>query len=348
MKYEKQVLATMNKCYSIAQFDSADTQGFLVATEKEGPCLLFDLDGNLLERVWEGPGGVMTMVQVPGRTDQFLSTQEFYSPNCGADDARIVICTRKAKDEWEVTKLCDLPYVHRFGILKAEDGSYHLIACTIKSACEYKEDWRFPGVTYVAPLPVDRLEEVAAEGFELQVLLKDQLKNHGFYTSPNRDFCLVTTDEAVFKMTPPSTPEAEWKVETLLQKAVSDACLVDFRQNGRPELLTMSDFHGSELAIYSMDEAGTYQQVYLHDEELPFLHAIWSGELQGSPCAVIGHRKGDRKLLRVFFADGRYQTETIDESFGPANAWVYQHNGVDHIVSANRETDELALYRLTK
>jgi len=39
----------------------------LVAAEKHDPCLLFDLEGNQVDQVWDEPGGVMTMVQVPGR-----------------------------------------------------------------------------------------------------------------------------------------------------------------------------------------------------------------------------------------------------------------------------------------
>lgn len=345
MHYEKKVLAEMNKVYSIGKFDGEEGPGFLVATEKEGPCLLFDLEGQLRERVWEGPGGVMTIAQVPGRKDQFLATQKFFSPNCGGDEAKIVLCTREGKNRWVVETLCELPYVHRFGILQAEDGRYHLIACTIKSACEYKEDWRFPGVTYVAELPVDDLRSHTGEhALELHVLLDQQLKNHGFYLAPQADFCLVCTQEAVMKICPPKRAGAEWTVETLLHKAVSDACFVDFEGTGKPELVTLSDFHGDELAVYRQEE-GTWKQVYLHDQPLPFLHAIWSTKVAGQACAILGHRKGDRDLFRFFKQNGSYHLETIDHDFGPANTWVYSHEGHDYIVATNRETDQLALYK---
>ena len=40
-----------------------------------------------METVTEGPGGVMTITQVPGRKDQLLATSEFFSPNYGGDTA---------------------------------------------------------------------------------------------------------------------------------------------------------------------------------------------------------------------------------------------------------------------
>ena len=52
---------------------------------------------------------------------------------------------------WKVTTVADLPYVHRFDILQ-RGGVTYLIACCIKSNYEYKDDWRFPGMTYALSL----------------------------------------------------------------------------------------------------------------------------------------------------------------------------------------------------
>ena len=56
----------------------------------------------------------------------------------------------------------------------------YLIACCIKSNYEYKDDWRFPGMTYACELPDDLLSK--PEDYRLPlVLLKDNmLKNHGY------------------------------------------------------------------------------------------------------------------------------------------------------------------------
>lgn len=345
MKFTKKVLANMQLCYAIAMLNAEDQDSFLIGVEKEGPCRRFALDGSPLETVCEGPGGVMTMLQMPGRKDQFLSTQEFYSPNCGGDDARIVTCTKQQDGSWKVETLCDLPYVHRFGIVKGADGKYWLLACTIKSACEYKEDWRFPGKVYAAPLTEDLSQYNSSNQLELTVLRDEQLKNHGFYTSPDQSFALVSTQDGVFQYTPPSSKNGEWDICCILQKPVSDIAQVDFDRDGKAELLVFSEFHGEELSVYHLDEQGKYQQVYRHPEEIPFLHAIWGGMLNDEPCAIIGHRKGNRDLLRVYFDSQKgYAVETIDHDCGPANALAYSCNGKDYIVAANRETDEVALY----
>ena len=76
MKASKRVLANLSKCYSLAKLTYRGREHFLVAAEKTDRCLLFDLDGNEVATVWDGPGGVMTMEQIPAHLLQRCHSME--------------------------------------------------------------------------------------------------------------------------------------------------------------------------------------------------------------------------------------------------------------------------------
>lgn len=340
---KKKILAELEKCYSIAPLRYKDQDHILVAAEKTDRCILFDLDGKEEETVWEGPGGVMTMVQVPGTDGQFLATHKFYSPN-DSKEAKIVIVTPE-NGKWEVRTLADLPFVHRFDILES-DGKHYLIACCLKSGHEYKDDWSSPGKVYAALLPDDLSAFQEDHQLPLEVIKEDMCKNHGYYrvTKNGKMSSLVCSESGVFRFYPPTENKESWTIETLLDTPASDAILIDLDGDGKEELLVLSPFHGDTVCIYREKEDGRYELVYEHPEKMEFLHAIWGGEIQGKPAVVIGHRKGNRDLLKFFWKDEAYQAEVVDRDCGPANAYGFHRDGKDYLVSTNREINEIAMY----
>ena len=78
--------------------------------------------------------------------------------------------------------------------------------------------------------------------------------------------------------------------------------------------------------------------------QLSLIHIFWSGEIEGKPVVMVGHRKGNRDLLKFFWEDGKYQAELVDHDCGPANAYGFYRNGKDYVVSTNREINEIAMY----
>lgn len=340
---KKKIMAELEKCYSIAPLQYQGGQHILVAAEKQNRCILFDAEGNEEATVWEGPGGVMTMVQVPGTDGQFLATHKFYSPN-DSKEAKIIAATPEGDKKWAVKTLADLPFVHRFDILTS-GGANYLIACTLKSGHEYKEDWSSPGKVYAAKLPDDLSGFDGTHQLELEVLKEGMLKNHGYYrvTENGKVSSLICSAGGVFRFYPPETDGGEWKEEQLLDVPASDATLADLDGDGELELIVLSPFHGEDVSIYKKTD-GQYRKVYQYPEKAEFLHAIWSGELAGKPVAILGHRKGARRLFALLWTGESYSFKTIDDDCGPANVYGYSYNGKDRLIAANREINQIAMY----
>lgn len=349
MKVEKKVIGQLEKCYSIAPLHYQGKDHILAAAEKTDRCILFDIEGNEADTVWTEPGGVMTMVQVPGTDGQFLSTHKFYSPN-DSKESKIVIVTPVSKGNWEVRTLVDLPHVHRFDIL-TRGGIRYLIACTLKSGHDCKEDWTQPGKVYVAKLPDDLSGFYEGNQLPLTVLMDSMLRNHGYFRMEKDDILsgLISADNGVFEVVPPENADNRWEVRKLLDVSASDGVMIDLDGDGELEIILIEPFHGSQIRIYKK-RGGEYEKAYEYPKPAEFAHAIFGGILLGRPAVVIGHRRGARDLI-VFTWDelsGTWQFRVLDSGCGAANVYKYTHNGKDILISANREIDEVAMYLLSE
>lgn len=349
MKVQKKVLHNLEKCYSIAPLFYQGQQHILVAAEKHDRCLLFDADGNLKDTVWSEPGGVMTMVQIPNSDGQFMATHKFYSPN-DSKEAKLIIATPIKQGEWEICTLVHLPHVHRFDILK-RNGVHYLIACTLKSGHEHKDDWSMPGKVYAAVLPEDLSGFNEDNQLELQVIKDDMLKNHGYYKVEDNgiETAVVSCESGVYQFVPPESKEKQWEIHTLLETPSSDAVLLDIDRDGEKELAVLSPFHGETISIYKKMN-GSYQSVYVYEKPAEFSHAIFGGTIFGKPAVIIGHRQGERNLLMFTYdkKTEKYKAELLDKDCGPANVFKYEKNGASILISANREIDEIAMYTITE
>lgn len=347
MKVTKKVIAKLTKCYSLAPLHYRGKDHFLVAAEKVDRCLLFDPDGNLEDTVWDGPGGVMTMVQVPGTDGQFLATHRFYSPN-DSKDAEIVVVTPDEEGTWQVRTLVKLPHVHRFDILERGNVRY-LIACTLKSGHEYRDDWSSPGKVYGAVLPDDLSGFDGEHQLELKVLQDNMMKNHGYYRvlEGGQQTAVISAENGIFQFFPPENEEGSWGIDPLLDVAASDAVLIDLDGDGKKELAVLAPFHGDKICIYKKTGGG-FDKVYEYGEPAEFTHALFGGMLCGQPAVVVGHRKGERNLLAFTWNPrrGLYEAQILDRDCGPANVLKYSYGGRDIVIAANRETDEVAMYRI--
>jgi len=346
LKVEKKVIGNLEKCYAMAVLKYQGKDHFLVAAEKANQCRMYSLGGELEEVVWNEPGGVMTMVQVPETDGQFLATHKFYSPN-DSKEARIIIAEPKGKNDWMVRTLVNLPFVHRFDIIQKNGVSY-LLACTLQSDHEYKDDFRSPGKVYAAVLPADLSGLDEEHPLKMKVIKDGMTRNHGYCrcSKDGRDGSVISCEEGVFWFEAPDAPRGEWKIEQLSDEAASDAMLIDLDGDGEEELFTMLPFHGDTIRIYKKC-GNAYAAVYEYPEKLEFLHAISGGNISGEPTVVVGHRKGERRLL-AFRSDkkGGYTAECLDEHTGAANLLHYTDGSKEMLLATNREIDEIAMYTL--
>jgi hypothetical protein len=346
MTTTRKKLASLEKCYSLGLFTLNGERRLLAASDKDGGCLLFDLEGNLKDRVWQGIGGTMSLVEIPGADGQFLATHRFYGP----DDSRnaVIVGVRyRGEGDWEIKTLLELPFVHRFGFVE-RGGLRYLVACTLKSDHKYPGDWSSPGKVLAAPMP-ERFDVFSPDfKFDLKPVREGLLKNHGYYEmkDPAGDRLVISAAQGVFEFTPPEGAGKDWTIRELVGLEASDAALLDIDGDGEEELMVFSPFHGDTLGFYKK-EKGAFRLVYAYPEKLDFLHAIFAGVIGGKPCFIAGCRGGEKSIL-VFSIDGEgnYRHERLDRDCGPANILVYRHGGRDVLAAANHETDEVDLYRL--
>ena len=353
MQVTKKVVAQLEKCYALSELTYQGKHCFLVAAEKHDPCLLFSEDGELIDTVWEEPGGVMTMAPVPGTDGQFLATHRFYSPNDSAD-ATIVLASA-SEGGWEIRTIAVAPFVHRFGIL-SRGGVNYLLVCCLKTGHEYRDDWRYAGACFAAELPEDLSPYNENNPLPLTLVKGGMLKNHGYakICHGGHDAALVGCEQGSFLFEPPAVRGADWEVAQVLDVPSSDSVLMDFDGDGKPELGCISPFHGASLTIYHLDGDGRYVPQWKYpapERDTEMIHATWADTICGTPTWVVGWRKGTRETIAITWdaEAGTYRTDTIDAATGCANALHYVNAaGQDVVVAANREIDEIALYTLSK
>ena len=340
MKIEKRFLTTMNRCYSANCIEVDGEPRILLATEGEGPCLAWTgADYSEPHTVWEGPGGTMSMVPIPGTNGEFLAVQKFFKM-FQWEEAKIVHVRPLADRGYEVTDVLHLPYIHRFDLLTV-GGRHYFIGCTLATTKESKEDWSNPGKIWVG-------EFTGKGALEVRVLKDGLSKNHGYsrLTQHGRMSALVTCEQGAFEVTPPQSPDADWTVQQFMDWPISDISAVDIDDDGELEFATIEPFHGSWFRIYKKI-AGQFRQVYEHPEVSEFYHVVVGTTLAGVPVFIGGCRRGKQQLFYVRASKKdplAFELEVIEEGVGPSNIYVRHEAARDIIVAANREKAQAALY----
>ncbi|MEI6874244.1 MAG: hypothetical protein WCL50_03840 [Spirochaetota bacterium] len=342
MTIEKKFLAELPRCYATASIVIDGENTVLLATEGEGACLAFSgKDFDRMRRVWDGPGGTMSMVPIPGRQGEFLAIQKFFKL-FQWDEAILVWVKPGSGGGFSVRQILRLPYIHRFDLFEV-DGSIFFLGCTLAEGKESRDDWSKAGKLYVGELGGDWDRPL-----ELRVLKDGLFRNHGYSRSTwkGRYAGLVTSDEGAFAVSPPSARGGEWTVERFMDWPISDIAACDIDGDGELEYATIEPWHGQYFRVYKR-RGGAFQRIYEHPEIAEFYHVVVGTELRGRPLIIGGCRRGSQHLFYLQATSGdplSLEAVTIEDGVGPSNVAVLHEEDRDVIISANREKGEAALY----
>lgn len=338
MRFRRELSFGLPSCYAVGAVSVGGGLRLLFAPDGPGPCHALDPATGARETVWDGPGGTMGFVPVPGSGADFLAVQRFF-PDYEAVEARIVRARRDA-EAWRVEPWLDLPYVHRFDVL-SRNGRRWLVCATLCGKKEYKEDWRYPGAVLAGEM----------DGFDrppaLTPVLEGLTKHHGYcrFARDGGEAALVSSEEGVFEIVPPDAPGEPWKTRKILPRPVSDIAVCDIDGDGADELAAIEPFHGDTFTVYKLQN-GRYETLYHAPEQL-FCHAIYGGKLRGERLFIAGNRGGDRELFLLRWRDGGIVREVIEAGGGPSNVFVLPGPDRDLLAVANRERGEAAVFSVT-
>ena len=343
MKIEKHFLTELNRCYSANHLVVDGQTRILLATEGEGACKAWPApDFVESHNVWDGPGGTMSIVPIPGTNGEFLAVQKFFKM-FQWEEAKVVHVKPLAGGGYAVTDILALPYIHRFDLLTV-GGRHYFIGCTLATTKESKEDWSNPGKIWVG-------EYTGPGPLQVRALKEGLTQNHGYdrLVQNGRMTGLVTCLEGAFEVTPPQTPDGDWKVEQFMDWPISDISTIDIDGDGELEYATIEPFHGEYFRVYKKID-GKFVRIFEHPEVTEFYHVVVGATLAGTPVFIGGCRRGKQQLFLVK-ASGKAPLEleavVIEEGVGPSNVHVLNTPDRDIIVAANREKGEAALYFVT-
>lgn len=340
MNIHKKILGSIEKVYATAYTKIDNELLFLAATEGRGQCCAYGHAGNQETVVWDGPGGTMNIVPIPGREGEFLATQQFF-PVFDAKECMLHY-VKYEEGSWSVKPVMPFPYLHRFDLFVIS-GEVYFIGATLCSGKEFQQDWSKPGAVYVG-----KLSESFDKPFETKKVLDGITKNHGFcaVTWDEKRGYFITGVEGVFLVYIPEDADGEWKTERILDHEVSDIAVCDIDGDGHLEIGTIEPFHGNKFVIYKKD----VQWKPVYEQDIDFGHVVWGGDILGKQSFLVGYRR-DRMELMCIQKDkstGKMVTIQIDEDTGPSQISVAHEKDRVFILSANRQIDEVALYELKK
>lgn len=332
----KQVIFKIKNVYTANAF--VDGSRWLVGagSETEPVVQLYDLASGKVEHLDSCPGGMMSLVPVPGRPGNLVSVMGLFPPFIGKDAG--LFLHQKREDRWISSRALDLPFAHRCEFLPSL-GKNILIAASVSKFKENPGDWSKPGELYALSLEGD-----PSGPWKADVIDSSLFRNHGMgrYMVDGHECLCVSGEQGIFsiELSPGGIPE----LKSLFEKEVSEMTFIDMDGDGQSELICIEPFHGNVLNIYKRVR-GAWKLKFT--APLSFGHGLSSGFFNGDPVVIVGNRRGSANLEMFTVSNidkGIVKLTVIEEDAGPTQTQVFSFGKRDYILSANQKMNEVALY----
>ncbi len=332
----KQKLLEIKNVYTAHAFVAGSRTFVGAGSETEPIVQLYDMASGNLESLNHCPGGMMSLIPVPGNEDSLVSVMGLFPPFIGKE-AGLFLHQKKA-NSWETSRAMDLPFAHRCEFIPSSERNI-LIAASVSKFKENPADWSNPGELHAIFLEGDPSNEWVSSVIDSSII-----RNHGMgrYWIDGVERLCVSGVEGVFSIGLSSLGALELK--PLFEKEVSELTFIDLDGDGQSELVTIEPFHGNILNMYKRVQ-GAWKLKF--SAPLSFGHGLSSGLFNGAPIVVVGNRR-DSLNLEMFNIDdinrGSVNKIVIEEGVGPTQTQVFSFGARDYILSANQKKNEVALY----
>ena len=321
--------------YTVNAFEFGDRTVVCAGPEKSGRSILLDLQSGEVETISDGPGGVMSIVPVPGRDDMLVSVMGLFPPFIGAEAG--IFRHWKRGGKWRTDKVTDMPFAHRCDTV-CFDGRHYLVSCTVSSHKDNPQDWSCPGCVYMTPL--DRPEE---DRWQAVLLDGHMTKNHGMLKSfrDGRESLMISSQEGVFEVV---ADRGAVRLESVFANPVSEFAFADLDGDGVDEMVCIEPFHGNRLNVYHRTGTG-YELI--GGDDLSFGHGLSAGVMGDKSYIAVGNR-GESKQLSIYWlkeACGLQKLE-LEPSAGTTQTQFFRIGGRHVLLAANQLYDRASVYEL--
>jgi len=331
---KKKTLMELPFVYTVNEFTLGNQFFFAAGSEREHPAYILNPDNNEITKVTDGPGGMMSLLPLPGSSTHLISVMGLFPPFIGFEAG--IYSHRLINGKWDTRKVISLPFAHRCEVLSVNDEN-HLFIATVSRHKENPADWSNPGELHHA-----KLDDIDSPEWPTDLILNNLTRNHGMAKSVfnNQEVICISGAEGIFAVQPGR--EDKWEINQIFENEVSEFAFFDMDNDGVDELATIEPFHGNSLNVYKKIN-GNWKKQY--SSPLSFGHGLSAGKFQNQNVVVVGNRRdsGDLELHKVHSMDS-IEKCTIEGNVGATQTKVFSMKGKDYILSSNQTRNEVALY----